>query len=114
MYYCACACPTPQVFAILGFLSPAHRGGLLTALLLLYVLNGFFGGYVAARVYKMFDGQTPTRTTLFTAVSFPSLVFSIAFVINLFVWHQVCVLWRAAVSQVPCGIHPLTSCASLP
>jgi transmembrane 9 superfamily protein 2/4 len=38
-----------MVFAVLGFLSPANRGGLMTAMLLLFVLMGLFGGYFSAR-----------------------------------------------------------------
>ena len=41
-------------FALLGFLSPANRGGLLTAVLLLFILLGSYAGYVAARLCKMF------------------------------------------------------------
>ena len=44
-------------FAILGFLSPANRGGLLTAILLLFVFMGGFAGYYAARLYKLFGGK---------------------------------------------------------
>lgn len=43
-----------MVFAVLGFLSPANRGGLMTAMLLLFVFMGVFGGYYSARLYKMF------------------------------------------------------------
>lgn len=60
-----------MLFAILGFLSPANRGGLMTALLLLYVFNGSFAGYVSARLYKSFHGKARTRTTLLTAVMYP-------------------------------------------
>ena len=35
-----------MTFALLGFLSPANRGGLLTCLLLLFVFCGSFGGSV--------------------------------------------------------------------
>jgi transmembrane 9 superfamily protein 2/4 len=38
-----------MVFAVLGFLSPANRGGLMTAMLLLFVLMGIFAGYFSAR-----------------------------------------------------------------
>jgi transmembrane 9 superfamily member 2/4 len=41
-------------FAVLGFLSPANRGSLLTCLLLLFIFMGAVGGYVSARVYVMF------------------------------------------------------------
>ena len=43
-----------MVFAVLGFLSPANRGGLMTAMLLLFVFMGVFGGYYSARLYKLF------------------------------------------------------------
>lgn len=43
-----------MVFAVLGFLSPANRGGLMTAMLLLFVFMGIFGGYSAGRLYKTF------------------------------------------------------------
>ena len=32
---------TASGFAVLGFLSPANRGGLMTAMLLLYVFMGY-------------------------------------------------------------------------
>ena len=37
-----------MAFAVLGFLSPSNRGGLMTALLLLFVLMGVLAGYVSA------------------------------------------------------------------
>ena len=43
-----------MIFAVLGFLSPANRGGLMTAMLLLFVVMGIFGGYYSARLYKLF------------------------------------------------------------
>lgn len=43
-----------MVFATLGFLSPANRGGLMTAVLLLFVFMGCFAGYFSARLYKTF------------------------------------------------------------
>ena len=43
-----------MVFAVLGFLSPANRGGLMTAMLLLFVFMGLFAGYSSARLYKSF------------------------------------------------------------
>lgn len=42
-----------MVFAALGFLSPANRGGLMTAMLLLFVFMGLVGGYASARLYKV-------------------------------------------------------------
>ena len=74
-------------FAVLGFLSPANRGGLLTAMLLLYVFMGVFAGYVSSRLYKSFNGLAWKRNTVMTALLFPGVVFSVCFVLNFFVWH---------------------------
>ena len=59
------------VFACFGFLSPANRGGMMTALLLLYVFMGSFSGYVSARIYKMYGGEAWKRNTLITSLFFP-------------------------------------------
>merc|ERR1740130_1184627 len=74
-------------FAVLGFLSPANRGGLMTAMLLLFVFMGVFAGYVSSRLYKSFNGLAWKRNTVMTALLFPGVVFSVCFVLNFFVWH---------------------------
>jgi len=76
------------IFALLGFLSPANRGGLLTALLLLFVFMGCLAGFISARIYKMFGGKSWRRNTLLTATLFPGIVSCISFFVNLFVWHE--------------------------
>ncbi len=43
-----------MVFAVLGFLSPANRGGLLTAAILLFAFMGVLAGYTSARLYRTF------------------------------------------------------------
>ena len=43
-----------MIFAVLGFLSPANRGGLMTAMLLLFAFMGIVAGYSSARLYKSF------------------------------------------------------------
>ena len=50
-----------MVFALLGFLSPANRGGLTTAMLMMFVFMGLFGGYFAGRLYKSFRGEVRCR-----------------------------------------------------
>jgi transmembrane 9 superfamily protein 2/4 len=77
-----------MVFAALGFLSPANRGGLMTAMLLLFVFMGLVGGYASARLYKTFKGEQWKQTTLQTALLFPGVVFVIFFSLNLLVWGQ--------------------------
>merc|ERR1719159_1261351 len=76
------------IFAALGFLSPAHRGGLLQSVMLLFTFMGYAAGYTSARLYKLFDGQDLKKTTLLTALMYPGLVFSIFFGLNLFIWEQ--------------------------
>lgn len=75
------------MFALLGFLSPAYRGGLITTMLSLWVLASSICGYSSARVYSSFEnGQSRKLVTLGSAFLFPSLTFTLFFVLNLFVW----------------------------
>jgi len=76
------------IFACLGFLSPANRGGLLTAMLLLFVFMGVFAGYYSARLYKFFKGEQWKQATLLTAFMFPGVCFGIFFFLNFFVWGE--------------------------
>jgi len=75
------------LFALLGFLSPANRGGLITTMLSLWVLASAVCGYSSARVYSSFEnGQSRKLVTLGSAFIFPGLTFSLFFTLNLFVW----------------------------
>merc|ERR1719215_1606650 len=76
------------IFALLGFMSPAHRGGLLQSMMLLFTFMGVFGGYASARVYKVFNGDDWKTCTLMTAFLYPGIIFLIFFVLNLFIWGQ--------------------------
>ncbi|EHA8589229.1 transmembrane 9 superfamily member 8 [Cocos nucifera] len=77
-----------MMFAVLGFLSPSNRGGLMTAMLLLWVFMGLFAGYSSARLYKMFKGTEWKKITLRTAFMFPGIVSGIFFVLNVLIWGQ--------------------------
>jgi transmembrane 9 superfamily member 2/4 len=86
-----------MVIALLGLLSPANRGSLLTTLLLLFVFMGSFAGYYSSRTYKMFNGKNWKYNTVLTAVLYPGGLFGVFFILNL-------VLWSKASSQaVPFG-----------
>jgi len=76
------------IFALLGFLSPAHRGGLLQSMMLLFTFMGVFAGYSSARLYKVFQGEEWKTTTLMTALLYPGIFFTIFFVLNLLIWGQ--------------------------
>ena len=73
-------------FALLGLLSPANRGSLITAFILLFVFMGSFAGYYSSSIYKMFRGILWKQNTLMTAFFYPGVVFSIIFVLNLILW----------------------------
>jgi transmembrane 9 superfamily protein 2/4 len=77
-----------MIFAVLGFLSPANRGGLMTAMLLLWVFMGLLAGYSGARLYKVFKGTEWKKITLQTAFLFPGVVFSTFFVLNCLIWGE--------------------------
>ncbi|KAL3824636.1 hypothetical protein ACJIZ3_020665 [Penstemon smallii] len=77
-----------MIFAALGFLSPSNRGGLMTAMLLLWVFMGLFAGYASARLYKMFKGTEWKKITLQTAFMFPGVLFAIFFVLNALIWGE--------------------------
>eukprot|EP00877_Chromochloris_zofingiensis_P001992 jgi/Chrzof1/11794/Cz06g10110.t1 len=77
-----------MIFALLGFLSPANRGGLMTAMVMMFVFMGLMAGYSSARLYKAFRGDQWKKTTLRTALMFPGVVFGIFFVLDLLIWGQ--------------------------
>ncbi|KAG8463102.1 hypothetical protein KFE25_011099 [Diacronema lutheri] len=74
--------------AMLGFLSPANRGGLLTATLLLYALMGVPAGYISAGVFKALSGENWAALTLSTALLYPGIAFSAFVSLNFFIWAQ--------------------------
>ncbi|KAL5757517.1 hypothetical protein ACOSP7_020128 [Xanthoceras sorbifolium] len=77
-----------MIFALLGFLSPSNRGGLMTAMVLLWVFMGIFAGYSSSRLYKMFKGTEWKRITLKTAFMFPAILFAVFFVLNAVIWGE--------------------------
>lgn len=81
-------CLATMSFALLGFLSPANRGSLITAFIMLFVFMGSFAGYTSSSIYKMFRGTDWKHNTLMTAFLFPGTVFSIFFILNLALWAE--------------------------
>lgn len=79
-------CIATLTFALLGLLSPANRGSLTTACILLYVFMGSFAGYYSSSIYKMFRGIEWKQNTLMTAFFFPGTVSCVLFVLNLILW----------------------------
>lgn len=71
-------------FALLGFLSPSNRGSLATIMIVTWTLFGFISGWVSAKVYASFDGEQWRRNMVLTALLFPSLIFGVMNLLNLF------------------------------
>ena len=70
------------VFALLGFLSPAHRGGLLTSILLLFVFMSIFAGFYSSKLYKTFKGSNWKANAFLTSLMFPGVAFVILILLN--------------------------------
>jgi transmembrane 9 superfamily member 2/4 len=75
-------------FACVGFMSPDHRGALLTSMLFLFAFMGCFGGYASSRLYKVFGGENWKINSLGTAFLFPGLCFLVFFFINFLIWEE--------------------------
>jgi transmembrane 9 superfamily member 2/4 len=76
------------ILSSLGILNPSFRGGFVSVGVGLFVFAGLFSGYFSGRVYQTFGGKNWRRNALITATLFPGLLFSLIFVLNLFVWAQ--------------------------
>jgi len=76
------------VFALFGFLSPAHRGALLQSMMLLFTFMGILAGYTTARFYKLYGGDDWKMATLLLAFFYPGIMFTVFFILNLFIWGQ--------------------------
>jgi len=75
-------------FAMLGMLSPASRGALLTAAIFLYEFLGLVAGYYSGRLYKTMKGKEWKAAAFLTSTLYPGIVFGIGFFINLFIWGK--------------------------
>jgi len=76
------------ILSTFGVLNPSFRGGFVSVGVGLFIFAGCFSGYFSGRVYKTFGGQNWRLNTFVTAVVFPGLLFSLIFILNLFVWAQ--------------------------
>lgn len=63
-------CSITVAFAVLGFLSPANRGGLIGALLCAFVLLGMVAGYYSSMLYKAVKGFNWKQCMIWTACGY--------------------------------------------
>jgi len=75
-------------FAVLGFLSPANRGGLMTAMLFVLAFMGCCAGFVSAWMYKSFGGDMWKQNTIMVYFFYPGISFGLFFLLNFFVWYE--------------------------
>ena len=75
-------------FAMLGMLSPASRGALLTAAIFLYEFMGLVAGYFAGRLYKTVRGKQWKRAAFLTATFYPGVIFTLGLFANFFIWGK--------------------------
>jgi len=75
-------------FAMLGMLSPASRGALLTAAIFLYEFMGLWAGYYAGRLYKTMKGKEWKKAAFSTATLYPGVIFGLGFFVNFFIWGE--------------------------
>ena len=73
---------------VFGFISPAQRGSVMIAFLVLFQGLSHVAGYRAARLYRYFNGKHWQRLARTTALGFPGLVLASFFMVNAVLWHQ--------------------------
>jgi transmembrane 9 superfamily protein 2/4 len=76
------------VLAMFGMLSPASRGALMSASIVLYAFMGIFSGYYAGRLYKTLKGLHWKKTAIATGSLFPCFLFGVSFFLNFFIWGK--------------------------
>lgn len=74
--------------ALVGMLSPSSRGALMTVAIVVWLLMGLIAGYHSARLYKTMGGQQWKTSAIYTAFTFPTLVFGTTFILNFFIWGK--------------------------
>ncbi|XP_047944524.1 transmembrane 9 superfamily member 7-like [Salvia hispanica] len=78
-----------MIFALLGFLFHSNLGLLMTAMVLLWLLMSFFGGYSSARLRRMFKTTEWKRSALKTALLLPGILLSVFFAVSTLIWGEI-------------------------
>eukprot|EP01062_Namystynia_karyoxenos_P084139 TRINITY_DN983_c0_g1_i5.p1 TRINITY_DN983_c0_g1~~TRINITY_DN983_c0_g1_i5.p1 ORF type:complete len:654 (+),score=225.88 TRINITY_DN983_c0_g1_i5:87-2048(+) len=72
-------------FAMLGFLSPANRGGLITATMLLFVLMSLANGFTTGIILRMFQ-QRKWKTVFLAGLAYPGVMFGLWLAAEFTIW----------------------------
>jgi transmembrane 9 superfamily protein 2/4 len=81
-----CAGFFTALLAATGSVSQAVRGQLLVTFLVLYAFAGGVNGYVTARMYKTFDGDSRNRIAYLASLSFPGIALTFFLLVNVIAW----------------------------
>ena len=57
-------------------------------MIFMFALMGSLGGYISARIYKSFKGTKWLRNALLTALLYPSTIYVIFVLINIFFYFE--------------------------
>ena len=76
------------IFALLGIISPQHRGTIISTLYFFFIVLSNISGYYSARFYKMFQGTNWLMCTILTSLMFPSFMFTIFLIVNFANWFE--------------------------
>jgi len=71
-------------FSVLGLLSPANRGSLLSSVVFLFIFLACLGGFFASQNYKKLGGTSWKLNAVVAATLVPGSIFAILFILNLF------------------------------
>ena len=73
---------------LVGLVSPANKGSVLSGMIALFVLMGAVAGYNTSRIYKMMKGLYWKKAALMTAFLFPTIIFAVFMFIDFLILGQ--------------------------
>ena len=73
---------------LIGAFKPTKRGALLTALIVIYAISGFVGGFVSGRLFKQLKGKSWVFNTVLTACVFPVPLAGVFTWVNTIAWSH--------------------------
>ncbi|KAA8498846.1 Transmembrane 9 superfamily member 7 [Porphyridium purpureum] len=68
--------------SVIGLVSPANRGGLLSVMLFMWVSTSFFSGYTSGRLYGGMGGTQKRSVALMSALYLPGLIAGVFISLN--------------------------------
>ncbi|GLD95107.1 hypothetical protein PINS_up003732 [Pythium insidiosum] len=80
---------TVLISSLLGIVKPNRRGGIMTAIIMLYALTSFVGGYQSARLYRQLGGQRWVWNILLCVLVIPGPMLAVfSFLNTVAIWND--------------------------